>query len=207
MLSKKRRAQNHSLNMRKGLTLVILTLLLWSRILSSYGAIQQVHASFATEINRGKINLPHIEDQTQASVKHINTQVELSGKRDIRLQKITEQERRADRIRNFYARWNSPMAAQAKYIVETADLFGMDFRLIPAISIVESSGGRYCFRPYNAFGWGKMGFASYEDSIYTVTRGLAYGYKTSDPYLIGPVYNPVTPDAWSAKVASLMNQI
>jgi hypothetical protein len=50
------------------------------------------------------------------------------------------------------------MAEQAYYIVEISEHFGIDYRLIPAISIVESSGGKYCFKSYNPFGWGKSGF-------------------------------------------------
>ncbi len=186
---------------------IVLTLLLWSRILSSYSAIQQVHASFSTDIHRGDIELPETQDQAQMSLHHVNTQADLTNMPRKRLEVIERREKKAQRIRNFYSRWNAPMAEQAYYIVEISEHFGIDYRLIPAISIVESSGGKYCFKPYNPFGWGKSGFNSFEDAIYTVARGLSQGYGTDDPYIIGPTYNPVTPDAWSSKVDRLMKQI
>jgi hypothetical protein len=207
MLSSKNRITNSKNTFQKVFLGVILTLLLWSRLLSSYSTIQQVHASFSTNIKRGEIKLHKSQDQAQIAVGHLNTQTELTKKPAVRLEEISQRERKADRIRAFYSRWDAPMAEHAMYIVEVAEHFGVDFRLIPAISVVESSGGNYCFRPYNPFGWGKSGFNSFEDAIYTVTKGLAHGYRSNDPYVIGPTYNPVTPDAWSAKVDSLMQQI
>lgn len=207
MLSKKKKRRDWGGTLKKVFLANILLILLWSRLLSSLSAVNEVHASFSTEINRGKINLPYIENQEQVAVDHINNQKKMAKVHGVRLQKLTEQDRKVTRVRKFYQRWNSPMAANAQYIVEVSELFGLDYRLIPAISIVESSGGRYCFRPYNAFGWGKQGFNNFNEAIYTVARGLAYGYKTSNPNLIAPVYNPVTPDAWAAKVSGLMAQV
>lgn len=214
MLSKNNKRRNAKKQKQKSIGIFqkillgnILVILLWSRLLASYSAIQEVHASFPTNLSRGEINQPYVENQEQSAVAHINAQAELSQNHGIRLQRITEDEKKADRIRAFYSRWGAPMAANADYIVQTSNLFGLDFRLIPAISIVESSGGKFCFRPYNAFGWGKTGFSSYNDAIYTVAKGLRNGYGTDNPYAIAPSYNPVTPDAWASKVAGLMGQI
>ncbi|MEA3357141.1 MAG: hypothetical protein U9Q67_01790 [Patescibacteria group bacterium] len=185
----------------------VLLVLFASQAVSNYLTIREVNASFSTETNRGEIKLPNSDEEDQSDILHIDAQTNLANTNSSEMQtKITVRER-ADRIRDFYSRWNAPMASSADYIVEVSDNFGLDWRLIPAISVIESSGGNYCFRSYNAFGWGKMGFSSYEQAIYTVANGLANSYGTSNPYHIAPRYNPVTPDAWASKVASSMNQI
>ncbi|MBN2100425.1 hypothetical protein JW710_00820 [Candidatus Dojkabacteria bacterium] len=207
MISKKKNVTKLIDITKKILLGSVLFILLWSRVLSSYSSIQQAHASFSTDIGRGKINTPYTENQEQISVAHLNKQADLAKNHGIELKQIADREAKAQRVRNFYARWNSPMAANAYYIVEVSDLFGLDYRLLPAISIVESSGGIHCFRSYNPFGWGQRGFNSFNEAIYTVGYGLRYGYGTSNPYAIAPTYNPVTPDAWGAKVNALMNQI
>jgi hypothetical protein len=207
MLSNKVRINKDASTFQQLALVIVLSLLLWSRLLSSFSAIQQAHASFSDDMGKAEVKPPTTEDQAQIAVHHINVQTELTKKPQVRLKELSEQEKKADRIRNFYSRWDAPMADQALYIVEVSEHFGIDWRLIPAISVVESSGGNYCFKPYNPFGWGKTGFNSFEEAIYTVARGLAHGYGTDDPYIIGPTYNPVTPDAWSSKVDSLMGQI
>ncbi len=206
--SRRKRKNSQSLGiMQKLFLFAVLFLLLWTRILSSYSAIREVRASYPTNVGHADIVIPHIDDHEEIAVQHVALQNELATNPKVKLQKISEQEKMADRIEAFLNRWNSPMASKSLYIVQTAEAYGIDPRLIPAISIAESSGGNYCFRPYNAWGYGKSGFASWEDGILKVTSGIARGYGTSDPYAIGPSYNPVTPDAWSAKVAGLMAQI
>lgn len=184
-----------------------LAVLLCSRLFSSIATIQEVEASFITTATTSQIPAPNVRSYTESVQDHIAFQQAIVGQKDIRLQEIAERSNRIERVRSFYNRWNSPMAANAEFIVDTAEKYGIDWRLIPAISIVESSGGRYCFRPYNAFGWGKMGFSSFEHSIDTVSYGLATSYGTSNPYAIAPKYNPVTPSSWASKVSGLMSQI
>ncbi|MBN1618367.1 glucosaminidase domain-containing protein [Candidatus Dojkabacteria bacterium] len=206
-ISKRRLGLNRFLTTRKLFLGIVLVVLFWSRILSSYNTVAQTESSFSTEIPQSNVDKPFTEDQSTFATAHAEKQSELTAVTSEELIQMRERSAKAERIRNFYARWNSPMAAYAEYIVEIADQYGIDWRLIPAISIVESSGGTKCFKSYNAFGWGQMSFNNFEESIYTVTRGIAQGYGTSDPYAIAPKYNPVTPDSWGSKVSSLMAQI
>jgi hypothetical protein len=115
-------------------------------------------------------------------------------------------------VESFLKRRGSPLASKAEYIVKSAEAFGIDYRLVPAISIVESSGGKKTYRSYNAWGWGGSkgySFASWEDGIYTVTKGLAryYARGAVTPIAIAPSYNPHTPNEWAGKVQYLMNQM
>lgn len=185
----------------------VLTVLLWSRALSSFTTIQEVQSSFELPAFASDSAIPSNISVDTTVEMHIASQLKLVGEHDVRLEELSEHGQKVRKIQNFYARWNSPMAANAEYIVEVSEQFGIDYRLLPAISIVESSGGKHCFRSYNPFGWGKSGFNSFDQAIYTVGSGLANGYKTSNPYSIAPKYNPVTPDSWANKVSSLMSQM
>ena len=198
------------LNRKTGQKLLLaaaLFILLWSRILSSVATIQEVQASFPNEAVRGEIRVPDIVLADNSVQDHVAVQQQVSGNKDLRLEELTERTRKIRRITAFYARWDAPLASKAEYILDISEKYGLDWRLIPAISIVESTGGRYCFRSYNAFCWGRMSFSSFEQAIETVARGLSTGYRTDNPYTIAYKYNPVTPESWGSKVSGLMSQI
>ena len=113
---------------------------------------------------------------------------------------------RVKKLRNFFSKYKSPLTKYAYAFVEEADKYGLDWRLLPAISGVESSFGHAIpYGSYNAYGWdnGKYYFDDWEDSISVVTKAMAIHYvakgaKTVDQ--IAPIYNPVTPDSWAYKV-------
>lgn len=101
----------------------------------------------------------------------------------------------------FLNDYHSPMAPHAKFIVETADSYGLDWRLVVAIAGVESSFGNIVpgGDSNNAWGWrginknarGWSVFATWEDGIKEITRGLAEGYGvTLTPEQIEPSYCP-----------------
>lgn len=192
---------------QKVMLFTVLTVLLWSRALSGFATIQEVQSSFSLPEFAPDTAIPTTVAEDVTLQSHLTSQIKLAGEHDVRLEEMSEHGQKVRRIQNFYARWNAPLAAHADYMVQVADQFGLDYRLLPAISIVESSGGKYCFKSYNPFGWGKKGFANFDEAIYTVGYGLANGYRTSNPFAIAPKYNPVTPDSWGTKVNGLMNQI
>jgi len=112
-------------------------------------------------------------------------------------------------VKSFFNKYNAPLAANAEDFVRAAELYGIDYRLLPAISMVESTGGKKLFRAYNPFGWGRSGYASFKEAIYDVARGMARYYKAglTRPESIAYKYNPVTPETWGRKVRSLMNKM
>ncbi len=117
--------------------------------------------------------------------------------------------KRVAAVKSFFNKYNAPLAANAEDFVRAADLYGIDYRLLPAISMVESTGGKKLFRAYNPFGWGRSGYSSFKEAIYDVARGMARYYKAglTRPESIAYKYNPVTPEAWGRKVRSLMNKM
>jgi len=121
-----------------------------------------------------------------------------------------ENQRKIENIRNFLIERNSPLAQYASEFVYAANEYGIDYRLVAAISIVESSGGIHNFKPYNAWGWGSYGFDDWKDGIWSVSKGLATGYYSrglDTPLEIARVYCPPSASSWSGKVTRLMNQI
>lgn len=111
-------------------------------------------------------------------------------------------------LKAFFSRYNSPLKANVYDFIYASEYYGIDYRLLPAISIVESSGGKYLFKPYNPFGWGRHGYKNFHDAIWDVARGLSvyhYKLKRTTPESIGRLYNPVTPTHWARKVRYLMN--
>lgn len=117
---------------------------------------------------------------------------------------------RTENLRVFFEKRKSPLAQYAEEFVLAADYYGIDYRIVAAISIIESGGGKINFRPYNAWGWGSRGFDNWKDGIWSVTKGLAHGYYAKGldtPEKIAKVYCPPSSANWARKVTSLMNQI
>jgi hypothetical protein len=89
-----------------------------------------------------------------------------------------------------------------------ADRHGVDWRLLPAIAMVESSGGKY-HPANNIFGWnnGNYRFESIPASIYYLAFRLSsmeyYRQKDLDGVLW--TYNPIP--GYSGKIKNAMRQI
>lgn len=153
---------------------------------------------------------------TFVSLSDLNKKIESRNIAEVKAettQTDPEFERKVANVQNYLTKRGAPLASKARYLVQTAYDFGLDYRLVAAISIIESSGGKYCYRQYNAWGWGGaqgINFKSWEDAIYTISRGLALGYYARGavtPEQIGPAYNPHTPQEWAAKVRYVMAEI
>lgn len=111
----------------------------------------------------------------------------------------------AARIDSYLA--GSPLAGQGRTFAEAAWEYGVDPRFSPAISMVESSQGRYCFRPYNAWGWGNVSWSSWEEAIWDHVAGLASGYGGQLTYAGALKYCPPNADHWYSSVLANMQRI
>jgi hypothetical protein len=94
---------------------------------------------------------------------------------------------RAENIDAYFAKNNLPLAGHGETFVKVADKYDLDYRLLPAIAMRESTGGKNpC--PYgndaNVFGWHscKTKFSSYEESIDKVGAHLAGEIKSTKHY-------------------------
>lgn len=97
------------------------------------------------------------------------------------------------RLRSFFERYNSPAANFAVDFVSAADLYGLDWRLLPSISMVESSGAKY-YANNNIFGWDscRASFPTVREGIFHVASRLANSsiYKGKNLGAILRSYNP-----------------
>lgn len=94
---------------------------------------------------------------------------------------------RAQNIDQYFAKFNLPLSGHGKTFVEVADKYDLDYRLLPAIAMRESTGGKFAC-PYgngaNVFGWHscKTKFRTYEQSIDKVGAHLAGEIKSTKGY-------------------------
>jgi peptidoglycan hydrolase CwlO-like protein len=111
----------------------------------------------------------------------------------------------APRIDAYLA--GSPLAGYGYAFANAAYDYNIDPRWSPAIACLESSKGRYCFLPYNAWGWGHVSWPDWETAIYAHIRGLSigYGYTISEAY--AKKYCPPNWEYWYSFVSNQMTLI
>lgn len=119
-------------------------------------------------------------------------------------------------VKKYLEFYNSPLISYADLIVQTADKYSIDFRLITAIAQQESNLCKI-IPPgsYNCWGWGitsvgTLGFDSYADGIETVSKGLREnylnkGYSTVDQIM--SKYTPQSNGSWAHGVNTFMNDM
>jgi len=83
---------------------------------------------------------------------------------------------RAEAIDAYFAERDMPLKGMGEKMVEEALKNDLDWRLLPAIAVRESTGGKFECKKVsnNPFGWGscKIGFKSNEQAIETVAHNL-----------------------------------
>ncbi|MEI9973487.1 MAG: hypothetical protein WDO73_16445 [Ignavibacteriota bacterium] len=111
-------------------------------------------------------------------------------------------------LRQFFLRAECPAAEYAVDFLIVADEFALDWRLLPSLSFVESTGGKASLHN-NLFGWdsGRAHFSSPSAAIRSVGSQLAnstlYRSKSLDEILA--TYNPNRD--YPEKVKSVMRRI
>ncbi len=78
------------------------------------------------------------------------------------------------RIRSFFRKRKCPAQRYASEFVQAADQYRLDWRLLPSLALIESSGGKV-FTNNNIFGWDscRRRFSSVQAGIQTVAERLA----------------------------------
>ncbi len=116
------------------------------------------------------------------------------------------------KLQMYLKKHNSPIEPYAENFVRIADKYDLDWRLVPAISGVESTfGKRIPQGSYNAYGWanGDYSFESWEESIEIVSKTLREKYvdRGADSIeKIAKIYAPPS-ETWAWKVTYFVNQI
>lgn len=90
---------------------------------------------------------------------------------------------RAERLDAYFVKRDMPLHGYGAAFVAAADQYGLDWRLLPAIGVRESSGGKHLMNN-NPFGWGsaKIPFKDFDEAIVEVTKHLAGEYPGTAKY-------------------------
>ncbi len=126
-------------------------------------------------------------------------------------------EQRADAINTFFKQRSMPLQGSGMTFVLVAEKYGLDWRLLPAIGVRESSGGKAACG-YNAFGWGscKLGhnYHSYEEAIESIGKNLGGANKNTARYYAGKSteeklysYNGSVEPPYIGEVLAIMDMI
>jgi hypothetical protein len=124
-------------------------------------------------------------------------------------------------MNKFLTDYQSPMAKYAEIFIIEADRYGLDWRLVAAISGVESAFGNLLPRgSHNGWGWrgrnrnenGWSMFEDWEEAITHITERMALGYGTDlTPYDIESTYCPPCGatglNLWANGVTRFMNEL
>jgi len=115
-------------------------------------------------------------------------------------------------LQNILKKHNSPLLPYASDYVKYADKYNVDWKLLPAISGVESTFGiALPAGSYNAYGWGggSIYFKSWDEGIDTIDSTIRSNYmdkwNATTVWQIGPIY--AASPTWSARVNNYMNEM
>jgi hypothetical protein len=121
---------------------------------------------------------------------------------------VKQNDPRLSRLQKFFGDRDCPLRDSAKDFLVAADQNHLDWRLLPSISIIESSGGKY-YGNNNVFGWGscKEKFTSVRAGIHYVAAqlGKSRRYKDKDIDSKLQMYNPLP--EYSQRVKAVMRSI
>ena len=127
-----------------------------------------------------------------------------------------ELDARVEIVSQYLNRYNSPLGPYAKHLVDMADKYDIDFRLVAAIAQKESNLCKIIPPDsYNCWGWGihsrgTLHFSSFEEGIEIVSRGLKEdyldrGYRTVEEIM--SKYTPLSNGSWAEGVTQFMEEM
>ena len=183
-------------------------------ITSSLGVVPQTPHGFLTSTSQ-------IVFSQKLNSSSATSAVALSAQQadDFALLKAKEQKEKAAAIDNYFRARGMPLRGTGLTMVLEAEKNSLDWRLLPALAVRESTGGKHeCQRvKNNRFGWNscKTGFESTEAAIETVAKNLGGNNPKTKRYYAGKdtagilkAYNPPHVVAnYAAQVLRIMNAI
>ena len=121
---------------------------------------------------------------------------------------VKQDDPRLSRLQKYFGDRDCPLRDSAKDFLLAADQNHLDWRLLPSISIIESSGGKY-YGNNNVFGWdsAKEKFSSVRAGIHYVAAqlGKSKRYKGKDIDRKLQLYNSLP--EYSQRVKAVMRAI
>jgi hypothetical protein len=119
-----------------------------------------------------------------------------------------ENDPRLASLRRFFHAANSPLEHLASVFISEADTHHLDWRLLPGLSFVETSGGKTS-RGNNIFGWnnGNSSFGSVREGIHVVAARLAYSRYYKGKNLVEKLQTYNQNPEYVASVQNVMRRI
>lgn len=129
-------------------------------------------------------------------------------------------DKRAQIVKDYLAKYDSPLENSAQDFIDAADQYGLDWKLVVSISGVESTFGKHipgghdpAYTSYNGWGWGvygdnSLGFKSWREAIFTISEGLRKNYVDrgyTEPYSMNKIY--ASSKSWGKNVTFFMNDL
>lgn len=167
--------------------------------------------------------IQNIDISQNILVKKVNMEasgiIALNQAIDPKAELLKAQVEKARLIDAYFKERNMPLFGTGMKMVEEAEKNNLDWRLLPAIAVRESTGGKFECKKVsnNAFGWGscKIGFKSNEQAIEVVARNLggnnpktAHHYDEKSTKQILQAYNPPSIVLkYAEQVIAIMNAI
>jgi len=115
---------------------------------------------------------------------------------------------RCEVLRRFFEKGDCPAKEYSHVFLEAADNYKLDWRLLPSLSFVESTGGKVAHNN-NIFGWdsGRAHFSTPTAGIHAVGYNLSHGsqYRRKNLDQLLATYNPGSD--YAQKVKSVMRRI
>lgn len=113
----------------------------------------------------------------------------------------------------YFAKYDSPLQNHSQDFIDAAKKYNLDWRLVAAISGVESTFGKAIPGGYNGWGWGVYGnqaiyFNSWTEAIFTISKGIRENYidkGLTEPYAINRIY--AASPTWGSRVSYFMEDI
>lgn len=125
-------------------------------------------------------------------------------------------EERAAYIDTYFKDRSMPLKGTGMTFVLVAEKYGLDWRLLPAIAVRESSGGKAACG-FNPFGWGSCkihNFSSWEQAIETLGKNLGGANAKTARYYAGKstedklyYYNGTVVPTYPDEVLAIMKKI
>lgn len=120
---------------------------------------------------------------------------------------------RATILAKYLESHNSPLQYHAQDFIDAANKYNLDWKLVAAISGTESTFGKHIPGGFNGWGWGvygdqALGFSSWRDGIFTVSKGLRENYVNkgyTEPYSMNRKY--AASPHWAKSVTFFMNDL
>lgn len=135
---------------------------------------------------------------------------------------VEKKDDRIEKLSKFFRSYNSELAGESATFIEVSDEYSIDWRILPSIAMVESSGGKHTpsCAEFNSFGWssrtspcGFYRFTSYKESIEHVAEKIGTGrtyiafQTTGEVSDLAKKYNPGEAIDWTKKVKFFIKKL